>query len=88
MRDKKPKAVASLNPSSSAPTMTPVPATTGTGSNTVDAKEPNMGGLAEGHCRKEAWTGGKPNPAWSGPGNTHAIDFPLPTQMQKPPQVN
>ena len=41
-----------------------------------------MGGLAEGCCRKEAWTSGISDPAWSNPDNPHAINFPLSTQMQ------
>ena len=50
-------------------------------SNKVDAKKPNMGGLAEGHCRKEAWTSRKINSKWTGLDDQRAIDFPLPTQM-------
>ena len=48
----------------------------------VDTKKSIMVGLAKGCCRKEAWTGGKPNCLWTGLEHPHAIDFVQPTQMQ------
>ena len=50
-------------------------------SSEIDAKEPIMGGLVDGCCRKEAWVGGKPRPDWLGSEDPNAIDFPQPTQM-------
>ena len=91
----KPKAkegltVVQSNTTLTSPTITQNPSTTGmdanshpqSASNKVDAKKPNMGGLAEGHCRKEAWTSRKPNGKWTRLDDPHAINFPLPTQMQ------
>ena len=50
-------------------------------SSKIDAKQPIMGGLVDGCCRKEAWVGGKPRPDWLGSEDPNAIDFPQPTQM-------
>ena len=47
-------------------------------SNKVDAKKPNVGGLAEGRHREEAFAGRKPNNKWTGLDDPHAINFPLP----------
>ena len=41
-----------------------------------------MGGLHDTHCGKEAWTGGKPKPDWSGLDDPDAVDIPRPTQMR------
>ena len=48
----------------------------------IDTKKPIMGGLVEGHCGKEAWTGWKPNCLWDRLENPDAVDFLQPTQMQ------
>ena len=85
MKQKKPEAKGSSNS-----TIAGIPPTTGTNtgghpqpaSNKVDAKEPIMGGLADGHCRKEAWTGGKPSHNWTNLEDQDTIDFPQPTTMQ------
>ena len=46
--------------------------------NRVDAKEPKMGDLAQGHHGNEAWTGEQPKPDWSGLEDLNVIDFPQP----------
>ena len=51
------------------------PSTSQTNGNKVNAKKPKMGGLVQGHCGKEAWTGGKPELDWSGLENSNSIDF-------------
>ena len=44
-----------------------IPLGSGSSSNTtrIDAKEPKMGGLMEGHYGEEAWVGGQPNCLWT-----------------------
>ena len=66
-------------PSPTAPTPS-LGMTAPTASTCIDAKEPMMGGLVDGHHRKEAWVGGKLRHNWSEPENPDAVDFPQPTQ--------
>ena len=86
LEDAKGSKPAAVGPPAAAPAAAPPAAAPGAAapaaSTRIDAKKPTMGGLVDGHHRKEAWVGGKPNFRWTELENPNAINFPQPTQMR------